>query len=160
MNDLSINVDRRLLCFHKMPVICVKTCLSTQSDHKISYSPQNSAKPPAHSAQQTLSFLTWFPDGYYHIFRLYVFGPSGFWTMAPLRYAAIFDPFHSLDCAMVEGGGEQSKERNGSNFAVQQSGAIDQKPEGPNTYNLKIWLSPFGNHGRGRTLYPEGREMS
>ena len=29
----------------------------------------------------------------------YVFGPSGFWTMAPLRYAAKFDPFLSLDCA-------------------------------------------------------------
>ena len=29
----------------------------------------------------------------------YVFGPSGFWTMAPLRYAAKFDPFLSLDWA-------------------------------------------------------------
>ena len=27
----------------------------------------------------------WLPDGYNQIFRLYVFGPSGFWTMAPLR---------------------------------------------------------------------------
>ena len=25
------------------------------------------------------------PDGYRQIFRLYVFGPSGFWTIAPLR---------------------------------------------------------------------------
>ena len=25
------------------------------------------------------------PDGYSQIFRMYVFGPSGFWTMAPLR---------------------------------------------------------------------------
>ena len=32
----------------------------------------------------------WLPDGYSRIFRLYVFGPSGFWTMAPLRYAAKF----------------------------------------------------------------------
>ena len=39
------------------------------------------------------------PDGYNRIFRSYVFGPSGFWTMAPLRYAAKFDPFISLDCA-------------------------------------------------------------
>ena len=23
-----------------------------------------------------------------------MFGPSGFWTMAPLHYAAKFDPFH------------------------------------------------------------------
>mgnify|MGYP001409471989 CR=1 FL=1 len=28
----------------------------------------------------------------------YVFGPSGSWTMAPLRYAAKFDTFLSLDC--------------------------------------------------------------
>ena len=46
----------------------------------------------------------------------YVFGPSGFWTMAPLRYAAKFDPFLSLDCARVEGGGA----RKGSNFAIWQ----------------------------------------
>ena len=26
-----------------------------------------------------------------------MFGPLGFWTMAPLRYAAKFDPFLSLD---------------------------------------------------------------
>ena len=80
------------------------------------------------------------PDGYSQIFRSYVFGPSGFWTMAPLRYAAKFNPFLSLDCARVEGVGAQSNERKGSNFAAQRSGAIIQKPEGPNTYNLKIWL--------------------
>ena len=48
----------------------------------------------------------------------YVFGPTGFWTMAPLRYAAKFDPFLSMDCARVEGVGAQSKERKGSNFAA------------------------------------------
>ena len=53
---------------------------------------------------------------------------------------AKFDPFFSLDCAGVEGVGAQSKERKGSNFAAQHSGAIVQKPEGPNTKNLKIWL--------------------
>ena len=42
---------------------------------------------------------TWLPDDYGRIFRLYVFGPLGFWTMAPLRCAAKFDPFLSLDCA-------------------------------------------------------------
>ena len=36
--------------------------------------------------------------------------------MAPLGYAAEFDPFLSLDCAMVEGVGAQSKERKGSNW--------------------------------------------
>ena len=40
---------------------------------------------------------SWLPDGYSQIFRSYVFGPRGFWTMAPLRYAAKFDPFLSLD---------------------------------------------------------------
>ena len=39
------------------------------------------------------------PDGDSQIFRSYMFGPSGFWTMAPLRYAAKFDPLLSLDCA-------------------------------------------------------------
>ena len=46
---------------------------------------------------------------------------------------AKFDPFLSLDCARVEGVGAQSKERKGSNFAAQRSGAVVQKPEGPNT---------------------------
>ena len=45
---------------------------------------------------------------------------------------AKFDPFPST---LV-----QSKERKGSNFAAQRSGAIVQKPEGPNTYDLKIRL--------------------
>ena len=48
----------------------------------------------------------------------YVFGPSGFWTMAPLRYAAKFNSFLSLDCARVEGVGAQSKERKELNFAA------------------------------------------
>ena len=53
---------------------------------------------------------------------------------------AKFDPFFSLDWARAESVGAQSQERKGSNFAAQRSGAIDQKPEGPNTYDLKIWL--------------------
>ena len=43
---------------------------------------------------------------------------------------AKFDPFLSLDCAKVEGMGAQSKERKGSNFAAQSSGAIVLKPKG------------------------------
>ena len=43
--------------------------------------------------------ISWLPDAYSQIFRSYVFGPSGFWTMPPLRYAAKFDPFLSLNCA-------------------------------------------------------------
>ena len=42
---------------------------------------------------------SWVPTGYSQIFISYVFGTSGFWTMAPLRYTAIFDSFLSLDCA-------------------------------------------------------------
>ena len=61
---------------------------------------------------------SWLPYGYSRISRLSVFGPSGFWTMAPLRYAAKFDPFLSLDCARVEGVAAQSKERKGSFFAA------------------------------------------
>ena len=30
-------------------------------------------------------YSAWMPDAYSRIFRSYVFGPSGFWTMAPLR---------------------------------------------------------------------------
>ena len=53
---------------------------------------------------------------------------------------AKFDPILSLDCARVEGVGVQSKERKVSNFAAQRSGAIVQKLEGPNTYDLKICI--------------------
>ena len=62
----------------------------------------------------------WLPDGYSQIFRSYVFGPSGFLTMAPLRYAAKFDPFLSLDCAPTPSTLAQTKERKGSNFAIWQ----------------------------------------
>ena len=40
--------------------------------------------------------------------------------MAPLRYAAKFDPFLSLDCASTPSTPAQSKERKGSNFAIWQ----------------------------------------
>ena len=50
--------------------------------------------------EQTTEEKAWLLDGYTaKIFRLYLFGPSDFWTMAQLRYAAKFDPFLSLDCA-------------------------------------------------------------
>ena len=49
-----------------------------------------------------------------------MFGPSGFWTMAPLRYAAKFDPILSLDCAPTPSTLALSKERRGSNFAIWQ----------------------------------------
>ena len=40
--------------------------------------------------------------------------------MAPLRCAAEFDPFLSLDCAPTPSTLVQSKERKGSNFAIWQ----------------------------------------
>ena len=40
--------------------------------------------------------------------------------MAPLRYAAKFDPFLSLDCAPTPSTLAQSEERKGSNFAIWQ----------------------------------------
>ena len=40
--------------------------------------------------------------------------------MAPLRYAAKFDPFLSLDCAPTPSTLAQTKERKGSNFAIWQ----------------------------------------
>ena len=46
----------------------------------------------------------------------YVFGPSGFWTLAPLRYTAEFDPFLSLDCARVEGVGGAIQGKEGIQF--------------------------------------------
>ena len=42
----------------------------------------------ASSSNKTYLTVAWLPDGYSQIFRSYVFGPSGFWTMAPLRYTA------------------------------------------------------------------------
>ena len=48
----------------------------------------------------------------------YVFGPSGYWTMAPLCYAAKLDSFLSLDCVPTPSNLVQSKERKGSNFAI------------------------------------------
>ena len=56
---------------------------------------------------------------------------------------AKFDPFLSLDCAGMQGmGAIQVMDR--IKFC---NVAIVQKPEGPNTYDLKIWLLPSGNHG-------------
>ena len=49
-----------------------------------------------------------------------MFGSSGFWTLALLRYAAQFDPFFSLDCAPTPSTLAQSKERKGSKFDIWQ----------------------------------------
>ena len=59
-------------------------------------------------------------DCYSQIYRSYVFGPSGFWTMAPPRYTAKVDPFLSPDCPPTSSTLAQSKERKGSNFAIWQ----------------------------------------
>ena len=78
----------------------------------------NTVKNRLGVGDNTAALHPWLPDGNSQIFKSYVFGPLGFWTMAPLCYAAKFDPFLSLDCARVEGVGAQSKERKGSNFAA------------------------------------------
>ena len=62
---------------------------------------------------------------------------------------AKFDPYLSLESPGWRAGGGrgvakvQSKER--IKFC---SVAIVFEPKGPNTYNLKIWLQPSGNHVR------------
>ena len=77
-----------------------------------------------HTQERTMRLqglvMTWLPDGDSQILRSFVFGPSGFLTMAPLRCAAKFDPFLSLDCAPTPSTLAQSKERKGSNFAIWQ----------------------------------------
>ena len=73
------------------------------------------AAPSANPPHFLLRPSPWLPDGDSQIFR-----SSGFWTMAPLRYAAKFDPFLSLDCAPTPSTLAQSKERKGSNFAIWQ----------------------------------------
>ena len=66
---------------------------------------------------------------------------------------AKFDPFLSLHCARVEGIGAQSKEKKGSHFAAQRSGAIVQKPEGPNTHDSKNPTIAIWEHCMGNGLY-------
>ena len=73
---------------------------------------------------------------------------------------AKFDPFLSLDCARVEGVG---RARKGSNFAAQRSGAIVQKPEGPNTYDYKnpaisIW-QPWAKEGNEGSVGAQGENL-
>ena len=53
---------------------------------------------------------TWLPDGYSWIFRSYVFGPSGFWTMAPLRCKILSLPFLGLRQGGGRGATIQGKE--------------------------------------------------
>ena len=44
------------------------------------------------AAEMPAGLMAWLPEVYSQIFRSYGFGPSVFWTMAPLHYAAKFDP--------------------------------------------------------------------
>ena len=61
-------------------------------------------------------------------------GLGGHWVpvvrVARCQLTAKFDPFLSLDCAGLEGVKAQSREGNGSNFAVERSGAKVQKTKG------------------------------
>ena len=47
-----------------------------------------------------------------------------------------FDPFHCLDCARVEG---EIQGKEGIKFCSVAK-PWSSEPEGPNKYNLKIWL--------------------
>ena len=53
---------------------------------------------------------------------------------------AIFDPSLSLDCTRVEGVGAQSKERKGSNFAAERSGAIVLQAQRAKRIRYKKWI--------------------
>ena len=53
---------------------------------------------------------------------------------------AKFDPFLSLDCARVEGVGRNPRKGRDQILQCSVAEPIVQKPEGPNTYDLKIWL--------------------
>ena len=95
-----------------------------------------------------------------------MFGPSGFWTMAPLHYAAKFDPFLSLDCAPTPSTLAQSKERKRSNFAIWQpcmqipyvGGAM--VPYGENSLLYVGGKHTTDNHGSSDKIYQfDGKEM-
>ena len=79
-----------------------------------------SEKPKCHFLMAAAAIASWLTDAYSQIFRSYVCGPSVFWTIAPLRCAAKYDPSLSLDCAPTPSTLAQSKERKGSNFAIWQ----------------------------------------
>ena len=91
-----------------MPAKCIADCLTADATYRFAGVTAGSA---CHCFADMPHKGPVLPDGNSRILRLYVFGPSGFWTMAPLRYAAKFDPFLSLDCARVEGVGAQSKDQ-------------------------------------------------
>ena len=58
----------------------------------------------------------WLPDGYCRIFRIVCVWP---FALLDYGYTAKFDPFLSLDCARVEGGGRNP--RKGSDQILQPS---------------------------------------
>ena len=59
-------------------------------------------------------------------------------------HMAKFDPFISLYCARMEGGGRNP--RKGRHNILQRSVAPEARM--PNTNNLTIWQSPSGNRGK------------
>ena len=76
----------------------------------------------------------------------------GFWTMAPLRYVAKFDPFLSLDCAPMPSTLAQSKERKGSNFAIWQPRfQVGEKYDGK-LREWKNWTENFGIDAHGELI--------
>ena len=74
--------------------------------------------------QEREAATTWLPNGYSQIFRSYVFAPSGLKDYGSATLSCKIWTLPFLGLCQSEGHGEQFKERNGSNFAAQRSGAI------------------------------------
>ena len=63
--------------------------------------------------------------------------------MAPLRCAAKFDPFLSLDCAPAPSTLAQSKERKGSNFAIWQPWLKDVNNPAIYLHNSEVLFNKY-----------------
>ena len=94
------------------------------------------------------NFKAWLPDGYSQIFRSYMFGPSGFWTMAPLCCAAKF-----CHLATMVGGGEKGGidwKVHMPSLSLSLSGSLNNVDP-----SVQTWLTPrYGsrNHNKLSTM--------
>ena len=73
-----------------------------------------------HDQSQLFGCHSWLPDWNSQFLYCRCFALLAWRTMAPLRCAAKFDPFLSLDCAPMPSTLAQSKERKGSKFTIWQ----------------------------------------
>ena len=122
--------------------------------------PPSGSRWPVHGCQMAIAIFS----------DRYVFGPSGFWAMAPLCYAAKLDPILSLDCVPTPSTLAQSKKRKGSNFATWQP-CLQVRPAArarPGTRGATGnrasrgcpgWTGCRGGRGRGGSAAPTGRRV-